>query len=119
MAAPVTKDQELELRVDSLAYGGNGVARLNGFVVFVRRGLPGDTVRARITKVKRSHAEALAVEVVEPSAKRVEAPCAHYPACGGCRFQDLAYETQLEAKQDQVRDALQRIGGPPDPPGEA
>jgi 23S rRNA (uracil1939-C5)-methyltransferase len=111
VAAPVVKDEELELHVDSLAYGGNGVARLNGFVVFVRRGLPGDTVRARITKVKRSHAEALVVDVVEPSAQRVDAPCAHYPACGGCRFQDLAYEAQLEAKQEQVRDALRRIGG--------
>ncbi len=116
MAAPVVKDEELELHVDSLAYGGNGVARLNGFVVFVHRGLPGDTVRARITKVKRSHAEALAVEVVEPSAQRVDAPCAHYPACGGCRFQDLAYEAQLDAKQEQVRDALRRIGGLAEPP---
>ncbi len=111
MAAPVSLDQELELRIDSLAYGGNGVARLNGFVVFVRRGLPGDTVRARVTKVKRSHAEAIAVEVLEPGADRVEAPCAHYPACGGCRFQDLAYERQLEAKAGQVADALARIGG--------
>ena len=65
MAAPVQKDQELELKVESLAYGGNGVARLEGFVVFVRRGLPGDTVRARVTKVKRNHAEALALEVLE------------------------------------------------------
>jgi 23S rRNA (uracil1939-C5)-methyltransferase len=106
----VRKDQELELRIDSLAYGGSGVARLNGFVVFVRRGLPGDTVRARVTKVKRSHAEATALEVVEPGAPRVEAPCAHFPACGGCRFQDLAYEAQLEAKARQVVDALARIG---------
>jgi 23S rRNA (uracil1939-C5)-methyltransferase len=116
VAAPVTKDQELELHVDSLAFGGNGVARLNGFVVFVRRGLPGDTVRARVTKVKRSHAEALAVEVVEPSPHRVDAPCAHYPACGGCRFQDLAYERQLEAKEQQVADALRRIAGIAEPP---
>lgn len=116
MAAPVRKDQELELRVDSLAYGGNGVARLNGFVVFVRRALPGDLVRARVTKVKRSHAEAVAVEVVEPGAPRVEAPCAHYPACGGCRFQDLAYEAQVAAKSQQVADALARIGGLADPP---
>jgi 23S rRNA (uracil1939-C5)-methyltransferase len=116
VAAPVVKDQELELHVDSLAFGGNGVARLNGFVVFVRRGLPGDTVRARVTKVKRSHAEAFALEVVEPSPRRVDAPCAHYPACGGCRFQDLAYDAQVEAKQEQVRDALRRIGGIEDPP---
>ena len=99
MAAPVTKDEELELDVESLAYGGNGVARLDGFVVFVRRGLPGDRVRARVTKVKRSHAEALATEVLRPGPQRVEAPCEHFPACGGCRFQDLAYEAQLEQKQ--------------------
>src|SRR5689334_10622868 len=116
MAAPVSKDQELELSIDSLAYGGNGVARLNGFVVFVRRGLPGDVVRARVTKVKRNHAEAQALEVVEPGAPRVDAPCKHYPMCGGCRFQDLAYEAQLEAKAEQVEDALRRIGRVTDPP---
>ncbi len=110
MAAPLRKDQELELTIDSLAYGGNGVARLNGFVVFVRRGLPGDTVRVRVTKVKRSHAEATALEVVSAGAPRVEAPCRHYPECGGCRFQDLAYEAQLDAKARQVVDALERIG---------
>jgi 23S rRNA (uracil1939-C5)-methyltransferase len=116
MAAPVRRDQELELKIDSLAYGGNGVARLNGFVVFVRRGLPGDTVRARVTNVKRNHAEALALEVVEPGPERVDAPCAHYPACGGCRFQDLAYEAQIAAKQEQVREALRRIGRLAEPP---
>jgi 23S rRNA (uracil1939-C5)-methyltransferase len=116
MAAPIAKDQEVELKIDSLAYGGNGVARLNGFVVFVRRGLPGDRVRARVTNVKRNHAEALAVEVLEPSPARVEAPCAHYPACGGCRFQDLAYEVQLEAKHAWVGDSLRRLGGVADPP---
>jgi 23S rRNA (uracil1939-C5)-methyltransferase len=111
MAAPVAKGQELDLRIDSLAYGGNGVARLNGFVVFVKRGLPGDTVRAQVTKVKRSHAEAVATEILEHGAPRVDAPCVHYPACGGCRFQDLAYEAQLEAKAGQVADSLARIGG--------
>ena len=116
MAAPVTRDQELDLSIESLAFGGNGVARLNGFVVFVRRGLPGDKVRARVTKVQRRHAEAVTVEVLEPSELRVEAPCRHYPECGGCRFQDLAYEAQLESKAGQVRDALTRIGGIAEPP---
>jgi 23S rRNA (uracil1939-C5)-methyltransferase len=111
VAAPVARDQELELKIDSLAFGGNGVARLNGFVVFVKRALPGDRVRARVTKVKRNHAEAVSLEVIEAGAPRVDAPCAHYPACGGCRFQDLAYEAQLAAKAQQVGDALGRIGG--------
>ena len=113
---PVAKDQELELTIDSLAYGGNGVARLNGFVVFVRRGLPGDRVRARVTKVKRSHAEALATEVLEAGAERVDAPCAHYPACGGCRFQDLAYEAQLARRPTRSATRCGRIGGIADPP---
>jgi 23S rRNA (uracil1939-C5)-methyltransferase len=111
VAAPVSKGEELELRIDSLAYGGNGVARLNGFVVFVRRGLPGDTVLARVTKVKGGYAEAVTVQVVEAGAARVEAPCVHFGACGGCRFQDLAYEAQAGAKEAQVRDALERLGG--------
>jgi 23S rRNA (uracil1939-C5)-methyltransferase len=119
MAAPVTRNQEVELDVESLAYGGNGVARLDGFVVFVRRGLPGDRVKARVTKVKRSHAEALATEVVRPGPQRVEAPCKHYPACGGCRFQDLEYGAQLAQKEMQVRDAFQRLAGIAEPPLEA
>jgi 23S rRNA (uracil1939-C5)-methyltransferase len=116
MAAPVQRDQELELTVDSLAYGGNGVARLDGFVVFVRSGLPGDTVRARVTKVQRRHAEALATEILAPGPLRVEAPCAHYPACGGCRFQDLAYGSQVATKEQWVRDSLQRLAGLADAP---
>jgi 23S rRNA (uracil1939-C5)-methyltransferase len=115
-AAPVRIDDEIEVSIESLAYGGNGVGRLNGFVVFVRRGLPGDTVKARITKVKRNHAEALATEVVSTGPKHVDAPCAHYPACGGCRFQDLAYEEQLAQKQAWVADSFRRLGGMPDAP---
>src|SRR4051794_23861058 len=111
MPAPVQRDQELELDVESLAYGGNGVARLDGYVVFVRRGLPGDRVRARVTKVNRRHAEALAPEVVTAGPQRVEAPCAHYPACGGCRFQDLAYDAQVATKEQWVADSLQRLAG--------
>ena len=104
------------MRIDSLAYGGNGVGRLDGFVVFVRGGLPGDLVRARATKVKRGFAEAVATAVLEPSSDRVEAPCRHFGVCGGCRFQDLAYEQQIAAKEAQVRDALARLGGFADPP---
>src|SRR4051794_11935411 len=116
MAAPVSVDEEVDLRIDSLAYGGNGGARANGFVVFVRRGPPGDLVRARVTKVKQNHAEAPTVDVLEPGPARVDAPCAHYPAWGGCRFQDLAYAAQLDSKEAQVRDALARIAGIAEPP---
>jgi 23S rRNA (uracil1939-C5)-methyltransferase len=116
MAAPVKKGEELELRIDSLAYGGNGVGRHDGFVVFVRGGLPGDSVRARVTKVKRGFAEGVVADLVQPSAQRVDAPCRHFGVCGGCRFQDLAYGAQVAEKERQVRDALVRIGRFDDPP---
>ena len=118
MPAPVRKGEEVELRIDSLAYGGNGVGRLDGFVVFVRGGLPGDLVRARATKVKRGFAEAIRTALLEPGPDRVEAPCRHFGVCGGCRFQDLAYDRQAAAKELQVRDALARLGGFDDPPVE-
>ena len=108
--APFHQGQELELRVDSLAFGGRGVARHDGVVVFVGGALPGDRVRARVTKVKRRHADAVVVERVEAGPDRVPAPCPHFGSCGGCRWQDLLYERQLEHKETQVHDALQRIG---------
>jgi 23S rRNA (uracil1939-C5)-methyltransferase len=97
---------ELELSIDSLAYGGAGVARLDGYVVFVRGGLPGDRVRALVRKSKRAYAEADAVELIDPSPDRV-APRAEHP---GAPWQELPYERQLEVKQSQVDDALRRIG---------
>jgi 23S rRNA (uracil1939-C5)-methyltransferase len=104
--ARVHKGQELELRVDSLAFGGNGVARHEGYVVFVAGAVPGDRVRAVVTKRKRAYAEARTVELLEPSPDRV-APVADHP---GAPWQVLPYERQLEVKAAQVCDALQRIG---------
>src|ERR687896_2555284 len=110
-----SRGEELELRVDRLAYGGAGVARANGYVVFVRGAVPGDRVRARVSKAKRSFAEADSVELLEPSPERVE-PVAPHP---GAPWQVLPYERQLSEKEDQVRDALQRIGRFEAPPVES
>ena len=96
----------LELTVDSLAHGGNGVARHDGYVVFVAGAIPGDRVRAVVGKAKRAYAEARAVEIVAPSPDRVP-PRADHP---GAPWQVLPYERQLEVKAEQVGDALQRIG---------
>ncbi|HVL31401.1 MAG TPA: TRAM domain-containing protein, partial [Solirubrobacteraceae bacterium] len=102
----------LELRVDALAYGGNGVARLDagdgrgGYVVFVAGAVPGDCVRAVVTKRKRGYAEARTVELLEPSRERI-APRADHP---GAPWQVLPYERQLAVKHEQVGDALTRIG---------
>jgi len=104
-ARPV-RDQELELRIDSLAFGGNGVARADGFVVFVAGAIPGDRVRAVVTKSKRAYAEARTLEVLEASPDRVEPRAAH----PGAPWQVLPYERQLEVKTAQVDEALRRIG---------
>jgi 23S rRNA (uracil1939-C5)-methyltransferase len=110
---PRTGD-ELELTIDRLAHGGAGVARLDGYVVFVRGAVPGDRVKARVTKSKRSFAEADSIDLLEPSPDRVE-PVAPHP---GAPWQVLPYERQLAEKEDQVRDALQRIGRFESPPVE-
>ncbi len=106
----LVRDQELELTIDSLAYGGRGVARHGELVVFVARALPGDRVRARVTKFKKRYAEARAVELLEAGPGRVTARCAHFGVCGGCAWQDLEYGEQLRHKQAQVVDALERLG---------
>ncbi len=108
------KGDELELRIDRLAHGGAGVARSDGYVVFVRGAVPGDLVRARITRSKRSFGEADTVELVEPSPERIE-PRAPHP---GAPWQVLPYERQLQEKEEQVRDALARIGRFESPPVE-
>jgi 23S rRNA (uracil1939-C5)-methyltransferase len=101
-----TRGDELELRIESLAFGGAGVARLDGYVVFVQGAFPGDVVRAVVGKSKRAYAEARAIEVLQPSPDRVP-PVADHP---GAPWQVLPYERQLEVKFEQVGDALRRIG---------
>src|SRR5512132_3784961 len=102
----VERGQELELTIDALAFGGAGVARLNGYVVFVRDAIPGDRVRAVVTKRKKAYAEARTVALLEPGPERV-APVADHP---GAPWQVLPYERQLAVKAEQVDDALRRIG---------
>ena len=105
-AARPRRGDHLELTVDSLAFGGAGVARLDGYVVFVADAIPGDRVRALVMKSKRAYAEARAVELLEPAADRLEPRAAH----PGAPWQVLPYERQLEVKQEQVAEALTRIG---------
>ncbi len=100
------RGDELELTVDALAYGGAGVARLDGYVVFVQGAIPGDHVRAVIGKSKRAYAEARALEILAPGPDRID-PVAEHP---GAPWQVLPYERQLEVKQAQVKEALERIG---------
>jgi len=103
--------QELELDVDSLAQGGRGVARADGYVVFVTGALPGDRVRARLTRAKRDYGEAKAIELVRPGADRIPDRCLHEgDPCPGAPWQGMPYEGQLQEKASQVADALRRLG---------
>jgi len=104
--------------IESLATGGRGVARIDGFVVFVDRALPGDQVRIRVRSSRRRHGEADVVELLAPGPDRVEPTCPHVGACGGCRWQALAYPAQLVEKEQLVRDAIARIAHLPDVPVE-
>jgi 23S rRNA (uracil1939-C5)-methyltransferase len=96
----------VDVTIDSLAFGGNGVARLDGYVLFVSGSVPGDRVRAEVGKSKKHYAEARAVEILEASPERLE-PVAAHP---GAPWQILPYERQLEIKHEQVDEALRRIG---------
>ncbi len=106
------RGEVLTLDVEDLAYGGRGIARRNGYVVFVAGGLPGDRVEAQVTKSKRGYAEASAREIVRPSPDRLPARCDHGgEPCPGAPWQSLPYEEQLRHKQSQVEDSLVRLGG--------
>ena len=106
----------LTLAVEDVALGGKALARVDGKVVFVDRGLPGDQVQARVTKTNRRFAEARLVAVERAAASRVPARCAHVEVCGGCRLQELPYEAQAQLKERQVREALRHLGGIAEPP---
>lgn len=105
------RGDEISLRIDRLAYGGRGVGRHNGFVVFVPDTAPGDRVRARLWRVKPGYAEADLLGVEVPSRLRTAAPCPHFGPCGGCVWQHLTYAAQAAAKEAIVRESLAHLGG--------
>ena len=106
------RNQIVELDIKDLAYGGQGVGRVDGFVYFVNRALPGERITARVLRSKKNHAEAQLESVLSPSPHRIaEPPCPLFGNCGGCTWQNLSYEQQLHWKQKQVVDSIERIGG--------
>jgi len=104
------KNENIVLDIDSLAFGGRGVGRLGNWVVFVEGALPGQRLSCRITRVKKQYAEARAEEILRQSEHYVSPRCSHFGQCGGCSHQHLSYERQLIEKENQVREALRRIG---------
>ncbi|MBQ8691098.1 MAG: 23S rRNA (uracil(1939)-C(5))-methyltransferase RlmD [Phascolarctobacterium sp.] len=107
---PVQKGEVIEINITGLGSSGEGVGKYQGFTVFVPGALPTETVKAKVGLVKKSYATAKIVEILEASAERVEPACPVYKECGGCQLQHLSYAGQLQMKEQQVRDALTRIG---------
>ncbi|RIK69985.1 hypothetical protein DCC62_23255 [candidate division KSB1 bacterium] len=105
------KGSEIELEVEGLAFGAKGLARLNGYIVFVPQSLPGQRVRAQITKKKKAFAEAKPLAVLRQSESYVEPRCQHFGECGGCLLQNLRYDVQLAYKQRQVVETIEHLAG--------
>jgi 23S rRNA (uracil1939-C5)-methyltransferase len=110
---PLAPAQTYRVTVSGLSYGPHGIARIdgNGKVLFVRSAVPGEVVEVAVREDHGSYAFADVTRIVSPSAERREPPCRYLPRCGGCPWQHVAYAAQLRAKEANVRDAVQRIGG--------
>ncbi len=108
--------REVELTIADIAFGGKGVARDHGKVVFVPYTIEGERVAARITREKKQFAEAETTAILEPAAQRVAPRCPYFGRCGGCSYQHIGYEHQLELKRRQVDQSLRRIGHFTEPP---
>lgn len=107
---PVQKNDYIEAVFEDLTHDGAGVAKVDGYPIFVPNGLPGEKAKIKVIKVNKGYGFGRLIEIIEPSPYRIDAPCSIYRECGGCQLQHLSYEGQLHFKEKQVRDVLQRIG---------
>lgn len=106
------KDEILELNIQDIGFEGKGIARTNGdFVIFVNNSVPGDTVKAKVKKIKKNFAEAALIEIIKESGNRVTPKCPYFGTCNGCKMQNADYNFQLEMKKNTVKNAFERIGG--------
>lgn len=122
----IKKGDIVKLQIEKYAFEGKGIAKVSksellgskttdpeekNYIVFVHGSYPGDVVNARLLKIKNSYAEAIAVELLVPSAERISAKCKYFGICGGCKQQNLYYESQLKYKQQQVEEIFHKLGG--------
>ena len=106
----IRKGDTRELEVEKVIYGGRGLAYMNNMAIFVDKAVPGDRITAKLIRVKKNFAEAKVLEVIEASPNRIIAPCPYSDYCGGCTWQCIEYEKQLEYKHAFVEDLLNHIG---------
>jgi tRNA/tmRNA/rRNA uracil-C5-methylase (TrmA/RlmC/RlmD family) len=109
--ASVRVGGRLTLEIADLAFGGEGVARFDEFVIFIPFVIPGETVEAEIVEVKKNFARARLLKITVPSPERVEPQCRYFTECGGCQYQHIDYGGQLRWKHKQISDLFQRLGG--------
>ena len=107
----IRRGEEIELTLEKFADRGKSLTRVGGYVVFVAGAVPGDRIRAKVFKRKKSFAEARLLEVLEPSPLRTEARCEYFNSCGGCKWQHVKYDAQLAMKREAVVEALGHQGG--------
>ncbi len=103
--------QIVKIKIDNIAFGGEGVGRVEDFVVFVPLVIEGEEVEAKIIEVKKSFARGELVKIIKPSKIRINAECEYFGDCGGCQYQHISYDEQLKIKQKQITDLFNRIGG--------
>ena len=107
---PVQKNEYIDVLFEDLTHDGAGVAKVEGYPLFVPNGLPGEKAKIKVIKVNKGYGFGRLMEITEASPYRVEPECPIYKECGGCQLQHMSYEGQLKAKEKQVSDVLQRIG---------
>jgi len=106
----VKKGRQFEVEITDIAFGGKGLTRIDGMAVFVDQAIPGDHAHVQIIKKRKNYAEARIIELIDPSADRIQAPCPYSGYCGGCKWQFLDYREQLTYKRQHVVDSLEHIG---------
>lgn len=110
MTTPVKKNDQLTVYIEDLTHDGNGVAKIDGYPLFIQGALPNENVQVHVLKTLKNYGFAKVLEILEPSPDRIEAPCEYFEQCGGCQLQHLSYEGQLKWKENMVRNVMTRIG---------
>ena len=105
------KNDIVTVQIDDIGNDGEGIGKIDGFTLFVKDAVIGDTVEAKITKIKKNYGYARTEKIIKPSSFRVEPKCAFHRQCGGCQIQAMSYERQLLFKQEKIRNNLIHIGG--------
>ena len=107
----IEKNEIIELNIEKLTYGGEGIGRIDGMTVFVPDTVAGDHIKAEIISVKKNMAKAIIKEIITPSEHRTKPFCPLANACGGCQWQHITYEEQLRAKKQIIKECMQKIAG--------